>query len=198
MSLDAQINAAIAPVSDAISSTLFYPIELAGTPFPLILGWLVIASFIFTGYFGFLQLRGLGHSIRLIQGKYRAKNCDAAGEASHFQALSMALSGTVGLGNIAGVAVAISIGGAGATFWMILAGFLGMATKFVECTLAVKYRNEYPDGSISGGPMYYLAKGLAQRGMGTFGRALAEKLSCKGFARLTCQCKCFELNSCLV
>lgn len=173
MSLDTQINAAIAPVSDAISSTLFYPIELAGTPFPLILGWLVIASFIFTGYFGFLQLRGLGHSIRLIQGKYSAKNCDAAGEASHFQALSMALSGTVGLGNIAGVAVAISIGGAGATFWMILAGFLSMATKFTECTLAVKYRNEYADGSISGGPMYYLTKGLAQRGMGTLGRALA-------------------------
>ena len=173
MSLDAQINAAIAPISNAISSSLFYPIELFGTPFPLILGWLVIASFVFTGYFGFLQLRGLGHSIRLIQGRYSPKNCDAAGEASHFQALSMALSGTVGLGNIAGVAVALSIGGAGATFWMIVAGFLGMATKFTECTLAVKYRNEYADGRISGGPMYYLTKGLAKRGMGRIGRVLA-------------------------
>ena len=81
-----------------------------------------------------------------------------AGEVSHFQALATALSGTVGLGNIAGVAVAVSIGGAGATFWMILAGILGMATKFTECTLGVKYRNEYPDGTVSGGPMYYLEK----------------------------------------
>jgi alanine or glycine:cation symporter, AGCS family len=87
------------------------------------------------------------------------------GEVNHFQALTTALSGTVGLGNIAGVAVAVSIGGAGATFWMILAGLLGMASKFTECTLGVKYRNEYPDGTVSGGPMYYLSKGFAERGL---------------------------------
>ena len=87
----------------------------------------------------------------------------AAGEVTHFQALATALSGTVGLGNIAGVAVAVSLGGPGATFWMILAGLLGMSSKFVECTLGVKYRNEYTDGTVSGGPMYYLSKGLAER-----------------------------------
>ncbi len=86
-----------------------------------------------------------------------------AGEVSHFQALATALSGTVGLGNIAGVALAVSIGGAGATFWMILAGLLGMASKFTECTLGVKYRNEYEDGTVSGGPMYYIKKGFAER-----------------------------------
>ena len=88
-----------------------------------------------------------------------------AGEVSHFQALATALSGTVGLGNIAGVAVAVGIGGPGATFWMILAGLLGMASKFTECTLGVKYRNEYADGTVSGGPMYYMSKGFAERGL---------------------------------
>jgi AGCS family alanine or glycine:cation symporter len=82
-----------------------------------------------------------------------------------FQALATALSGTVGLGNIAGVAVAVGIGGPGATFWMILAGLMGMASKFTECTLGVKYRNEYPDGTVSGGPMYYISKGFAERGL---------------------------------
>ncbi|MDO8885077.1 sodium:alanine symporter family protein, partial [Pseudotabrizicola sp.] len=96
-------------------------------------------------------------------GKYSDPN--DAGEGSHFQALATALSGTVGLGNIAGVAVAVTIGGAGATFWMILAGLLGMASKFTECTLGVKYRNEYPDGTVSGGPMYYITKGFAERGL---------------------------------
>ncbi|QFT64736.1 sodium:alanine symporter family protein [Roseivivax sp. THAF30] len=139
-----------------------------GTEVPWIVGWLVIGAVVFSLYFGFVQFRWVGHSIRLVKGDYSDPN--DAGEVSHFQALATALSGTVGLGNIAGVAVAMSIGGPGAMFWMILAGLLGMATKFTECTLGVKYRNEFPDGSVSGGPMYYLTKGFKERGLpgGTF------------------------------
>ncbi|MBC7133418.1 MAG: alanine:cation symporter family protein [Roseovarius sp.] len=130
---------------------------------PWIVAWLVVAAVVFTLYFGFIQFRAFRHSIALVRGDYSDPN--DAGEVSHFQALATALSGTVGLGNIAGVAVAVSIGGAGATFWMILAGLLGMATKFTECTLGVKYRNEYEDGTVSGGPMYYIRKGFAERGL---------------------------------
>ncbi|NGO55913.1 alanine/glycine:cation symporter family protein [Allomesorhizobium camelthorni] len=169
--LDETINNAVAPISNVIASTIFYSVPVAGTEFPLIVGWLVIAAAIFTVYFGFIQLRAFGHAISLVKGDY--SNSEDAGEVSHFQALATALSGTVGLGNIAGVAVAVSIGGAGATFWMILAGFLGMASKFTECTLGVKYRNELPDGTISGGPMYYLSKGLAEKGRAGLGRFLA-------------------------
>ncbi|MCF3973735.1 alanine/glycine:cation symporter family protein [Paracoccus salsus] len=134
-----------------------------GTNFSWIVVWLVVGASVFTVYFGFIQFRAFGHSLALVSGKYSDPN--DAGEVSHFQALATALSGTVGLGNIAGVAVAVSIGGAGATFWMILAGLLGMASKFTECTLAVKYRNEYEDGTVSGGPMYYMTKGFAERGL---------------------------------
>ncbi|MGY6534709.1 MAG: alanine/glycine:cation symporter family protein [Pararhodobacter sp.] len=141
-----------------------------GTSAPWIVGWLVIAAAVFTVYFGIIQFRAFGHAIALVMGRYADPR--HAGEVSHFQALTAALSGTVGLGNIAGVAVAVSIGGAGATFWMIVAGLLGMATKFTECTLGVKYRNEYPDGTVSGGPMYYIRKGFAERGL-PFGRPLA-------------------------
>ncbi|MCQ0970092.1 alanine:cation symporter family protein [Paracoccus sp. TK19116] len=135
-----------------------------GTSFPWIVGWLVIAATIFTVYFGLIQFRAFGHALALVRGDYSDPN--DAGEVSHFQALATALSGTVGLGNIAGVAVAVGIGGPGATFWMILAGLLGMASKFTECTLGVKYRNEYEDGHVSGGPMYYMTKGFAERGLG--------------------------------
>ncbi|MCD1626594.1 MAG: alanine/glycine:cation symporter family protein [Paracoccaceae bacterium] len=137
--------------------------SIPGTSIAWIVVWLVVAATVFTIYFGFIQFRVVGHSLALVSGKYSDPN--DAGEVSHFQALATALSGTVGLGNIAGVAVAVSIGGAGATFWMILAGLLGMASKFTECTLGVKYRNEYPDGRVSGGPMYYLTKGFAERGL---------------------------------
>lgn len=137
--------------------------NLPGTQFPWIVLWLVTGAVVFSLYFGFVQFRSFKHAIDLVRGRYADPN--DAGEVSHFQALATALSGTVGLGNIAGVAVAVSIGGAGATFWMILAGLLGMASKFTECTLGVKYRNEYPDGSVSGGPMYYLKKGFAERGL---------------------------------
>ncbi|TVQ28824.1 MAG: alanine:cation symporter family protein [Geminicoccaceae bacterium] len=144
--------------------------DLPGTNIPWIVGWLVVGAVVFTVYFGFIQFRAFGHAIALVSGKYA--NPKDAGEVSHFQALATALSGTVGLGNIAGVAVAVSIGGAGATFWMILAGLLGMASKFTECTLGVKYRNEYADGTVSGGPMYYLEKGFKERGL-PFGKLMA-------------------------
>lgn len=137
--------------------------NLPGTSVPWIVGWLVIGALVFTLYFGFIQFRAFGLAVQIVRGKYADPK--DMGEVTHFQALATALSGTVGLGNIAGVAVAVSIGGAGATFWMILAGLLGMATKFTECTLGVKYRNEYPDGTVSGGPMYYIQKGFAERGL---------------------------------
>lgn len=145
--------------------------NLPGTTFPWIVLWLITAAVVFTLYFSFVQLRCFGLAISLVKGDY--SDPKDAGEVSHFQALSAALSGTVGLGNIAGVAVAIAIGGPGATFWMILAGFLGMASKFTECTLGVKFRNEYADGTVSGGPMYYLSKGLAQKGFPGAGRVMA-------------------------
>ena len=169
--IDEWVNSAVAPVSNAVSSVIFYSVDVAGTEFPLIVGWLVVAAAIFTVYFGFVQFRKFGHALALVRGDYSDPN--DAGEVSHFQALATALSGTVGLGNIAGVAVAVSLGGPGATFWMIVAGLMGMASKFTECTLGVKYRNEYPDGTVSGGPMYYLSKGFAERGMAGSGRVLA-------------------------
>ncbi len=159
--LDEQVNAAFAEFTGPFVNLIFAP--LPGTSFPWIVLWLVVAASIFTIYFAFVQLRFFGHSIALVKGDY--SDPDDAGEVSHFQALATALSGTVGLGNIAGVAVAVGIGGPGATFWMILAGLLGMASKFTECTLGVKYRNEYPDGTVSGGPMYYMSKGFKERGL---------------------------------
>lgn len=128
----------------------------------------------FTGWFGFVQLRKFRLAVDVVRGKYDEKG--STGEVNHFQALTAAVSGTVGLGNIAGVAVALSIGGPGATFWMILCGLLGMATKFVEVTLGVKYREVHADGTVSGGPMHYLPKGLADR-FGTNGKTLGKVLA---------------------
>src|SRR5690606_11059391 len=133
-----------------------------------IVAWLVIAGLVFTGWFGLVQARKIKLAVDVVRGKYDEK--DAPGEVNHFQALTAAVSGTVGLGNIAGVAVAVSIGGPGATFWMILCGLIGMATKFVEVALGVKYREEHADGTVSGGPMHYLPEGLAER----FGRGGAK------------------------
>jgi AGCS family alanine or glycine:cation symporter len=161
MTLDQKVNEVFANVTGPFVSLIFAPFP--GTSFPWIVLWLVVAASIFTLYFGFVQFRFFGHAIRLVKGDYSDPN--DAGEVSHFQALATALSGTVGLGNIAGVAVAVGIGGPGATFWMILAGLLGMASKFTECTLGVKYRNEYPDGTVSGGPMYYMSKGFDELGL---------------------------------
>lgn len=160
-SIDESVNQIFASSTGWFVNFIFAPIP--GTAFPWIVAWLVIAASVFTLYFGFIQFRVIRHSIQIVSGKY--SDPEDAGEVSHFQALATALSGTVGLGNIAGVAVAVGIGGAGATFWMILAGLLGMASKFTECTLGVKYRNEYANGTVSGGPMYYMTKGFAERGL---------------------------------
>ncbi len=137
----------------------------------LVVVWLMCGAIFFTIRMGFINVRGFKHAIQLARGQFDRP--EDKGEVTHFQALATALSGTVGLGNIAGVAVAIAVGGPGATFWMIVAGLFGMSAKFVECTLAVKYRNINDKGVVSGGPMYYLTKGLALRGMGTFGKILA-------------------------
>ena len=174
-SIDQRISDAIAPIINPFVGFIFSPLPFSeaifGTAFPWIVMWLVIAAFVFTIYFGFIQFRGVGHSIDLVRGVYLDPK--DAGEVTPFQALCTALSGTVGLGNIAGVGVAVYLGGPGATFWMILAGLLGMASKFTECILGVHYRNEYADGTVSGGPMYYLSKGLAERGMTSAGKVLA-------------------------
>lgn len=165
---------------------------------PWVLIVLIGGALFFTFYFKFINVTGFRTALRVVQGKYEdiekhgadtlygdvtpnegqdiietLRNEGADGEVSHFQALTAALSATVGLGNIAGVAVALSIGGPGATFWMILAGVLGMASKFAECTLGVKYRDVGKDGTVYGGPMYYLKKGLKEKGMGGFGKVLA-------------------------
>ncbi|NHA68884.1 alanine/glycine:cation symporter family protein [Phycicoccus flavus] len=158
-------------LSEGVTNTVFYSVSIAGADLPLIVVWLVVAGAFFTVWLGFMQVRGPKLSIDLVKGKYSDPN--DAGEVTHFQALATAVSGTVGLGNIAGVAIAISLGGPGATFWMILAGLLGMATKMAECMMGVKYRRRHADGSVSGGPMYYLRDGLADRGYGTAGKVLA-------------------------
>lgn len=152
---------------------IFTSVPVGEANFPLIVGWLLVAALIFTFYFGFIQFRKFGLSIDIVRGKYSDPNAKEDGEVSHFQALATALSGTVGLGNIAGVGAALAIGGPGATFWMIMCGLLGMASKFCECTLGVKYRTVLPSGVVSGGPMYYLRDAMAERGMGGFGKVLA-------------------------
>lgn len=138
---------------------------------PFIVIWLILGSIFFTLRLGFVNIRGFRHSIQLARGKF--DNPDAPGTITHFQAMATAVSATVGLGNIAGVAVAISLGGAGATFWMFTAGFFAMSLKFTECTLGVKYRNINEDGRIFGGPMNYLRYGLEKRNMKGLGKFLA-------------------------
>ncbi|WP_116871973.1 alanine/glycine:cation symporter family protein [Vibrio splendidus] len=152
---------------------IFKSVPVGEANFPIIVGWLLLAALIFTVYFGFVQFKRVGMAVDIIRGKYTDPNSKEDGEVSHFQALTTALSGTVGLGNIAGVGAALAIGGPGATFWMILCGLLGMASKFCECTLGVKYRTILPSGVVSGGPMYYLSQGLGERGLGGLGKALA-------------------------
>jgi len=141
------------------------------TKIPIVVLWLVLGSIFFTIRMKFINIRGFKHAISLIKGDYDDPN--DKGEVSHFQALTTALSATVGLGNIAGVAIAIAVGGPGATFWMIIAGLLGMSSKFVECTLGVKYRKVDENGEVSGGPMYYLRDGLAKYNAGRLGKVLA-------------------------
>ena len=140
---------------------------------PFIVVWLVLGAAFFTIRMRFINFRGVKHAIDLVRGKFSDPNKKEVGEVSHFQALTTALSATVGLGNIAGVAVAITLGGPGATFWMIIAGLIGMASKFTECTLGVKYRRVNERGEVSGGPMYYLTEGLKKKKLGGLGKVLA-------------------------
>jgi len=188
--LDQKIDEAFKPISDFISGIIFF--EVFGAPFVLVL--LVFSALFFTLYFGFPNFRYFGKAINVVRGKYdhvdhpSSGNQDLAidgdikdtikdeskeGEVTHFQALATAVSGTVGNGNIAGVALAIALGGPGATFWMIICGLLGMSSKFVECTLGVQYRDIDKDGTVYGGPMYYLSRGLKEKGFATLGKITA-------------------------
>jgi AGCS family alanine or glycine:cation symporter len=198
--LDQKIDQAFGNATGWFVSFIFYQIDFgSGIKVYWVLFPLIIGATYFTFYFNLINVRGFFTSIKIVSGKYddlegrEDHNVEVAdtvftddgdnpdtirieghhGEVSHFQALTAALSATVGLGNIAGVAIAVSIGGAGATFWMIIAGFLGMASKFVECTLGVKYRDIADDGTVYGGPMYYLTKGLKAKGLGKLGKILA-------------------------
>lgn len=183
-SIDALINSALAPLTDILSAFIFYTVPIGGADVPLIVAWLVVAAFFFTFYLGFINLRGFAHAVEIVRGALR--NDAHEGEISHFQALTAAMSGTIGIGNMAGVAITVSLGGPGAIFWLIVAGLVGMTTKFVECSLGVKYRIINPDGTVSGGPMYYLRDGLAQKGMPQLGKflgaffALAIVIGCLG------------------
>jgi alanine or glycine:cation symporter, AGCS family len=195
--IDQRINEWFDPYATAWENLVFTSIPIGGgISVPVVLIILVAGALFFTLYFRFVNVRLFGLSLKVVRGKYdelegakkplkssvRTVDGDIPdtikieghqGEVSHFQALTAAVSGTVGLGNIAGVAVAIAIGGPGATFWMIVAGLLGMSSKFVECTLGVKYRDIDEKGVVYGGPMYYLSKGLKERGMAGFGKVLA-------------------------
>lgn len=171
--LDQRIDEAFKPISDFFSDLVFF--QVAGYPFVIFL--LVGSALFFTLYFGFPNIRYFWTSINVVRGKYDEVEKDDSGskdgEVSHFQALATAVSGTVGNGNIAGVALAIALGGPGATFWMIVCGLLGMSTKFVECTLGVHYRDVDEDGVVYGGPMYYISKGLKSKGFTTLGKVAA-------------------------
>ena len=189
--LDKRIDQAFQPFSDFVSSIIFFEV-FDGAPFVIIL--LVLSALFFTLYFGFPNIKYFGKAIGVVRGKYdhidqsSSGKSDLAidgdikdtiadeskdGEVTHFQALATAVSGTVGNGNIAGVALAIALGGPGATFWMIICGLLGMSTKFVECTLGVQYRDVGEDGTVYGGPMYYLSKGLKEKGFSVLGKITA-------------------------
>lgn len=170
-SLDDTINGVMEPVTNAVMKVIFFTVSFGEVTVPFVLIWLLFGAIFFTIFFKFLNVRGFKHALDVVRGKY--DDPDHAGEVSHFQALTAALSGTVGVGNIAGVAVAVSLGGPGATFWMIVAGLLGMSSKFAECTLGTKYRRHNPDGSVSGGPMYYLSEGLKGQGLAPVGKVLA-------------------------
>ena len=187
--IDQRVDEAFKPIADWFGSVVFYPAHLFGKDIPIVVIVLVVGALFFTLFFGLINIRMFPLSIGIVSGKYDEiddeddgsskagsdvdEQNDHHGEVSHFQALATAVSGTVGLGNIAGVAVAISMGGPGATFWMIVCGLLGMSTKFVECTLGVKYRDIDENGVVHGGPMYYLKKGLQGMGLGWLGGLLA-------------------------
>ena len=152
--IDETINDLTAPLAKLIGAIVFVKIPLFGAQLPIVVLWLVAGAVFFTFYMGFVNLRGFTHALKLVRGDYA--DPDSAGEVSHFQALATALSGTVGTGNIAGVALAVYLGGPAALFWMLMTAAVGMTTKFVEVTLSHKYREKSKDGTIAGGPMYYM------------------------------------------
>ena len=171
-SIAARIDDTVGPIAKAFDKIIFFGIELTdGVVLPLVLVLLGVTAVFLTIYFKFINLRGFGIALRTARGKYTP--ADAPGEITHFQALSAALSATVGLGNIGGVAVAVGVGGPGATFWMIMMGLCGITTKFAECTLGVKYRKFMKNGAVKGGGMYYLRDGLREIGLGPLGAVLA-------------------------
>jgi len=166
-----QLNQAFSDFVAILNKIFFFPIFGC----PIIVLWLIIGGVYFTFRMGFINLRGFSHALAVLTGKYQSSSeddDDQEGEVSPFQAASTALSATVGLGSIAGSAIAIQMGGPGAVVWMSIAGFLGMSSKFVECTLGQKYRQVKPDGSVAGGPMYYLSSGLAELGLRPLGTGL--------------------------
>ncbi|MFT5215481.1 MAG: AGCS family alanine or glycine:cation symporter [Glaciecola sp.] len=193
--LDEKINDAFMPFATWWEGLVLTTVPIGGYDIPFVLILLVGGATFFTVYFKFPSFTKFGLAISTVRGKYdeiegghsagktemaidgdipdTIRDESQEGEVSHFQALATAVSGTVGLGNIAGVAVAIALGGPGATFWMIVCGLIGMSTKFVECTLGVKYRDVGPDGTVYGGPMYYMSKGLKERGFAGIGKVLA-------------------------
>ncbi|PCI00956.1 MAG: alanine glycine permease [Alphaproteobacteria bacterium] len=175
MQIDQWINTTLTPLSEALSSVVFYSIPLSESiSVPVILLWLVAISLFTTVYFGFVNIRSFGRGVGLAAGRIHHKeDAKAEGQITPFQALATTLSATVGLGNIAGVAIAISIGGPGAIVWMILMGVLGMSTKFHEASLGVMYRKKSAEGIFSGGPMYYLRDGLSDLGWPKIGKILA-------------------------
>lgn len=170
-SLDQIIDRAFHGVADVADAIVMFEAPIGGVDVPLIVVWLIAGAAFFTVFLGGINVRGFWHSLRIVRGL--EDEDDDPGDVNHFQALTTAVSGTVGVGNIAHVAVAVSVGGPGAAFWLVVAGFLGMASKFAECTLGVKYRRDNPDGTVSGGPMYFLEHGLAERGWSRLGRGLA-------------------------
>ncbi len=172
MNVDAFMDTHVAPVCDAIADVIFCPVKIGVSEVPLIIYWILAAGIFFTVFFKGISLWGLKHAVETVA-KPSDKNSDGSGEVSSFQALATALSGTIGIGSIAGVAISISIGGPGAAFWIFAGAILGMSIKFVEASLAVKYRRFNIDGTVSGGPMHYIAHGLTRKKLRWLGQPLS-------------------------
>ena len=170
-SIDQQIEVFLKPVSDKITNFIFGSFSFFDTQVPFIVVWLVFASLYFSFYFNFVNIFYFKRALKVAFGKY--DNPNHPGEITHFQSFTAAMSGTIGLGNIAGVAVAISIGGPGAMLWMIVTAFFGMTLKFVEVSLGHKYRVIHKDGTVSGGAIRYLSDGLGELGYKKLGKLLA-------------------------
>ena len=170
INIDEQIDAIVSPIAEILASLVFYPVPIFAAEASIIVLWLIASTVFFTVYFNFINISGIPHALKLVSGRYA--NPADRGEVSHFQALATAVSGTVGIGNIAGVAISVTLGGPGVIFWIALAGLLSMTAKFVECSLGVIYRIHHADGSVSGGPMHYLERGMAEMHFPRLGKAL--------------------------